>query len=118
MTKRKMLAIIIALTMCISICGCDVGANTVQETKSYSEQKEEIEETIIEREDRRPFIKRYDKYLTISSDETYFLFETKDKQVYLDFLEDLDEEIYEIVFIIIEHAYSRPTQYRITFTKQ
>ena len=75
--KRRIIVLLITLITIVTLCGCEVKTTTTQSIVGEV-QKEPTTEAIY---------------------GNYFLFETVDKQEYLNFLEDFDETKYEIVNI-------------------
>ena len=96
MTKRKFLAIIIALVTCASLlCACSSNQSVDEGQPSYSNE------------------------ITVSAEGSYFLFRTDSEKKYVDFLESLDRETYEIVDITIQATtYYRNDCFMVTYTKK
>lgn len=87
--RKWIIVLLIALITIIMLCGCE----TTMTTQSIRQeiQKEPVTEVVY---------------------GNYFLFETQNKQEYLNFLEDLDETKYEIVDISVNSYY---TYYYVTY---
>lgn len=96
MAKRKVLVIIIALVLSVSLCAFSSGKET-SEVKNVP----------------------YSKAITVSSGGTYFFFRSDSQKEYVDFLESLDKEKYEIVDITIQATtYYRNDCFMITYSEK
>lgn len=80
--KKRIIALLITLITIITLCGCET--STITQNVREEIQKEPVTEVVY---------------------GNYFLFETRDEQEYLNFLEDLDETKYEIVDISVNGHY-------------
>lgn len=129
-TTRKILAMIIALVMSVSLCAC---AECTADRGSTSAKSDDTE--IISKSDNMDVIlydtsrdgrtncyeystENYDYMysITTSSEGTYFFFSTKDAVAYVEFLERFDKDKYEIIDISVQvESY---TYYMITYTKK
>ena len=101
MAKRKILAIIIALAvvLSVSLCACSSEIKTTE-----SDDANDIS---------------YSEKITVSSGGSYYLFRTASPENYVDFLENLDKEKYEIIDITIQAAtYHRDDCFLITYTEK
>lgn len=99
MTKRKILAMIIALVMCVSLCACSSEEKTNNSggvgNASHSDE------------------------ITVSSEGSYFFFRTDSQNKYIDFLESLEKRKYEILDItILPTTYCRDDCFMITYTER
>ena len=133
-TTRKILAMIIALVMSVSLCACAEG--TADRGGSTSAKSDDTE--ITSKSDNMDVIldhtsddgrTNYYKYsssdyyyeysITTSSEGTYFFFSTRTEKAYVEFLESFDKDKYEI----IDRSVQAPTFkvdafYMITYTKK
>lgn len=87
--KKRIIALLIVFITIITLCGCET--STITQNVREEIQKEPVTEVVY---------------------GNYFLFETRDEQEYLNFLEDLDEAKYEIVDISV-NSYS--VYYYVTY---
>lgn len=99
MKRWKVLAIIIALVTGVTLlCAC----SSNQSNQSTDEGQPS-----------------YSREITISAEGSYFLYRTDSGKEYVDFLESLDKEMYEIVNITIQPTtYYREDCFMITYTKR
>ena len=81
--KRRIIVLLIVLLTIVTLCGCET--STITQNVREEIQKEPVTEVVY---------------------GNYFLFETEDKQEYLNFLEDFDEAKYEIVDISVNYHYT------------
>ncbi len=143
MTTRKILAMIIALVMSVSLCACAEGTADRGGTSTKSDDTA----TTSAKSDDTKIVSSYKKndgrttlyenhngggyssyYITTSSKGTYFLFYTYYETEYVDFLESLDKDKYEIINISVQSptieynsSYFQSTSYnvyKITYTKK
>ena len=132
-TTRKILAMIIALVMSVSLCAC---AECTADRGSTSAKSDDTE--IISKSDNMDVIlydtsrdgrtncyeystENYDYMysITTSSEGTYFFFATKSEEAYVEFLERLDKDKYEIIDISVQgESFKSYAYYMITDTKK
>ncbi len=132
-TTRKILAMIIALVMSVSLCAC---AECTADRGSTSAKSDDTE--IISKSDNMDVIlydtsrdgrtncyeystENYDYMysITTSSEGTYFFFATKSEEAYVEFLERLDKDKYEIIDISVQgESFKSYAYYMITYTKK
>lgn len=130
MTTRKILAMIIALVMSVSLCACaectaDRGSTSAKSDDTEITSKSDNMDVILDdtSDDGRTNYYKYsssDYYyeysITTSSEGTYFFFRTRYEDAYVEFLERLDKDKYEIIDISVQvESY---TYYMITYTKK
>lgn len=109
MTKRKILAISIALILGVSLGACS-SANESKEKKAvYPNRITKPKEGKGE----------YTDLITESEGGTYFFFYSNSPKEYVDFLESLDKDKYEIVDITVQgFTYKNEDCYMITYKKK
>ena len=132
-TTRKILAMIIALVMSVSLCAC---AECTADRCSTSAKSDDTE--IISKSDNMDVIlydtsrdgrtncyeystENYDYMysITTSSEGTYFFFATKSEEAYVEFLERFDKDKYEIIDISVQGpTFKVDAFYMITYTKK
>ena len=132
-TTRKILAMIIALVMSVSLCAC---AECTADRGSTSAKSDDTE--IISKSDNMDVIlydtsrdgrtncyeystENYDYMysITTSSEGTYFFFATKSEEAYVEFLERFDKDKYEIIDISVQGpTFKVDAFYMITYTKK
>lgn len=134
MTTRKILAMIIALVMSVSLCACAEGTADGGSASAKSDDTEITSESdnmdvILDdtSSDGRTNYYRYstknfsyyEYSITTSSEGTYFLFKTSYEPAYVDFLESLDKDKYEIIDISVQgQTFKTSDSYMITYTKK
>lgn len=133
MTTRKILAMIIALVMSVSLCACtectaDGGSTSAKSDDTEITSKSDNMDVILydTSSDGRTKCYKYStenyyhRYsITTSSEGTYFFFGTKDAVAYVEFLESLDKDKYEIIDISVQgRTFESYAYYMITYTKK
>lgn len=133
MTTRKILAMIIALVMSVSLCACaectaDRGSTSAKSDDTEITSKSDNMDVILydtSRDGRTNCYKysteNYDyRYsITTSSEGTYFFFSTKSEDAYVEFLERFDKDKYEIIDISVQApTFKVDAFYMITYTKK
>ena len=132
-TTRKILAMIIALVMSVSLCACaectaDRGSTSAKSDDTEIISKSDNMDVILydtSRDGRTNCYKysteNYDYwyYITTSSEGTYFFFSTKSEEAYVEFLERFDKDKYEIIDISVQgESFKSYAYYMITYTKK
>lgn len=133
MTTRKILAMIIALVMSVSLCACaectaDGGSTSAKSDDTEITSKSDNMDVILydtSRDGRTNCYKysteNYDyRYsITTSSEGTYFFFSTKSEDAYVEFLERFDKDKYEIIDISVQgQTFRSCAVFMITYTKK
>lgn len=133
MTTRKILAMIIALVMSVSLCACaectaDGGSTLAKSDDTEITSKSDNMDVILydtSRDGRTNYYEysteNYDYMysITTSSEGTYFFFSTKSEDAYVEFLERLDKDKYEIIDISVQgESFKSYASYMITYTKK
>lgn len=133
MTTRKILAMIIALVMSVSLCACaectaDRGSTSAKSDDTEITSKSDNMDVILydtSRDGRTNCYEysteNYDYMysITTSSEGTYFFFSTKSEDAYVEFLERLDKDKYEIIDISVQApTFKVDAFYMITYTKK
>ena len=133
MTTRKILAMIIALVMSVSLCACtegtaDRGSTSAKSDDTEITSKSDNMDVILydtSRDGRTNCYKysteNYDyRYsITTSSEGTYFFFSTKSEDAYVEFLERFDKDKYEIIDISVQGpTFESDAFFMITYTKK
>ena len=133
MTTRKILAMIIALVMSVSLCACaectaDRGSTSAKSDDTEITSKSDNMDVILydtSRDGRTNCYKysteNYDyRYsITTSSEGTYFFFSTKSEDAYVEFLERFDKDKYEIIDISVQGpTFETNAFFMITYTKK
>ena len=133
MTTRKILAMIIALVMSVSLCACaectaDRGSTSAKSDDTEITSKSDNMDVILydtSRDGRTNCYKysteNYDyRYsITTSSEGTYFFFSTKSEYAYVEFLERFDKDKYEIIDISVQGpTFETNAFFMITYTKK
>ena len=133
-TTRKILAMIIALVMSVSLCACaectaDGGSTSAKSDDTEITSKSDNMDVILydTSSDGRTNYYKYSKSnyyhyyysITTSSEGTYFFFSTEDEEAYVEFLERLDKDKYEIIDISVQgESFKSYASYMITYTKK
>lgn len=132
-TTRKILAMIIALVMSVSLCACaectaDGGSTSAKSDDTEITSKSDNMDVILydtSRDGRTNCYKysteNYDyRYsITTSSEGTYFFFSTKSEDAYVEFLERFDKDKYEIIDISVQgQTFRSCAVFMITYTKK
>lgn len=132
-TTRKILAMIIALVMSVSLCACaectaDGGSTSAKSDDTEIISKSDNMDVILydtSRDGRTNCYKysteNYDyRYsITTSSEGTYFFFSTKSEDAYVEFLERFDKDKYEIIDISVQgQTFRSCAVFMITYTKK
>lgn len=137
-TTRKILAMIIALVMSVSLCACaedtaDRGSNSAKSDDTEITSKSDNMDVILDdtsSDGRTNYYyykyssSGYDHYyyeysITTSSEGTYFFFSTEDEDAYVEFLERFDKDKYEIIDISVQgESFKSYASYMITYTKK
>ena len=133
MTTRKILAMIIALVMSVSLCACaectaDRGSTSAKSDDTEITSKSDNMDVILydtSRDGRTNCYKysteNYDyRYsITTSSEGTYFFFSTKSEDAYVEFLERFDKDKYEIIDISVQGpTFETNAFFMITYIKK
>ena len=133
MTTRKILAMIIALVMSVSLCACaectaDGGSTSAKSDDTEITSKSDNMDVILydtSRDGRTNCYEysteNYDYMysITTSSEGTYFFFSTKSKYAYVEFLERFDKDKYEIIDISVQgQTFRSCAVFMITYTKK
>ena len=133
MTTRKILAMIIALVMSVSLCACaectaDGGSTSAKSDDTEIISKSDNMDVILydtSRDGRTNYYEysteNYDYMysITTSSEGTYFFFSTKSEDAYVEFLERFDKDKYEIIDISVQGpTFKVDAFYMITYTKK
>ncbi|MBD9158515.1 MAG: hypothetical protein EGQ16_03450 [Clostridiales bacterium] len=133
MTTRKILAMIIALVMSVSLCACtedtaDRGSTSAKSDDTEITSKSDNMDVILDdtsRDGRTNCYKYstenydYRYYITTSSEGTYFFFSTKYEKAYVEFLERFDKDKYEIIDISVQGpTFESDAVFMITYTKK
>lgn len=133
MTTRKILAMIIALVMSVSLCACaectaDGGSTSAKSDDTEITSKSDNMDVILydtSRDGRTNYYEysteNYDYMysITTSSEGTYFFFSTKSEDAYVEFLERFDKDKYEIIDISVQGpTFKVDAFYMITYTKK
>ena len=133
MTTRKILAMIIALVMSVSLCACtegtaDRGSTSAKSDDTEITSKSDNMDVILydtSRDGRTNCYKysteNYDyRYsITTSSEGTYFFFSTRSEKAYVEFLERFDKDKYEIIDISVQGpTFETNAFFMITYTKK
>lgn len=133
MTTRKILAMIIALVMSVSLCACaectaDGGSTSAKSDDTEITSKSDNMDVILydtSRDGRTNYYEysteNYDYMysITTSSEGTYFFFSTKSEDAYVEFLERFDKDKYEIIDISVQgESFKSYASYMITYTKK
>ena len=134
--RRIILAMIIALVMCGLIGACtkgtaDRGSTSAKSDDTEITSKSDNMDVILDdtsRDGRTNYYKYsksnyyhyyYEYSITTSSEGTYFFFRTKDEDAYVEFLERLDKDKYEIIDISVQGpTFKVDAFYMITYTKK
>jgi hypothetical protein len=96
---KKIVGITLMLCIIITMCiGCTPKTQVATETKQVIAQKSEIKIKYLEGK-----LTDKDSQYNIVSKGKYFMFSCQSSDEYVMFLDELDESIYEIVNIQIEH---------------
>lgn len=132
-TTRKILAMIIALVMSVSLCACaectaDRGSTSAKSDDTEITSKSDNMDVILydtSRDGRTNCYEysteNYDYMysITTSSEGTYFFFSTKSEDAYVEFLERLDKDKYEIIDISVQGpTFETNAFFMITYTKK
>ena len=132
-TTRKILAMIIALVMSVSLCACaectaDRGSTSAKSDDTEITSKSDNMDVILydtSRDGRTNYYEysteNYDYMysITTSSEGTYFFFSTKSEDAYVEFLERFDKDKYEIIDISVQGpTFKVDAFYMITYTKK
>lgn len=132
-TTRKILAMIIALVMSVSLCACtectaDGGSTSAKSDDTEITSKSDNMDVILydTSDDGRTNCYKYSTenydywyYITTSSEGTYFFFSTKYEKAYVEFLESLDKDKYEIIDISVQGpTFESDAVFMITYTKK
>lgn len=132
-TTRKILAMIIALVMSVSLCACtegtaDGGSTSAKSDDTEITSKSDNMDVILDNtsDDGRTNYYKYStenygyRYsITTSSEGTYFFFSTNTEKAYVEFLERLDKDKYEIIDISVQgESFKSYAYYMITYTKK
>ena len=132
-TTRKILAMIIALVMSVSLCACaectaDRGSTSAKSDDTEITSKSDNMDVILydtSRDGRTNCYEysteNYDYMysITTSSEGTYFFFSTKSEDAYVEFLERFDKDKYEIIDISVQGpTFKVDAFYMITYTKK
>lgn len=132
-TTRKILAMIIALVMSVSLCACtectaDGGSTSAKSDDTEITSKSDNMDVILydtSGDGRTNYYKYsssdyYYKYsITTSSEGTYFFFSTNTEKAYVEFLERFDKDKYEIIDISVQgESFKSYASYMITYTKK
>ena len=132
-TTRKILAMIIALVMSVSLCACtectaDGGSTSAKSDDTEITSKSDNMDVILydTSDDGRTNYYKYsssDYYyeysITTSSEGTYFFFSTNYEDAYVEFLERLDKDKYEIIDISVQGwTIKSDAVFMITYTKK
>lgn len=132
-TTRKILAMIIALVMSVSLCACaegtaDRGSTSAKSDDTEITSKSDNMDVILDHTSRngrtncyKYSTENYDYmyYITTSSEGTYFFFSTNYEVAYVEFLERLDKDKYEIIDISVQgESFKSYASYMITYTKK
>ena len=132
-TTRKILAMIIALVMSVSLCACaectaDGGSTSAKSDDTEIISKSDNMDVILydtSRDGRTNYYEysteNYDYMysITTSSEGTYFFFSTKSEDAYVEFLERFDKDKYEIIDISVQGpTFKVDAFYMITYTKK
>lgn len=133
MTTRKILAMIIALVMSVSLCACaectaDGGSTSAKSDDTEITSKSDNMDVSLydtSRDGRTNCYEysteNYDYMysITTSSEGTYFFFSTKSKYAYVEFLERFDKDKYEIIDISVQgQTFRSCAVFMITYTKK
>lgn len=133
MTTRKILAMIIALVMSVSLCACaectaDGGSTSAKSDDTEITSKSDNMDVILydtSRDGRTNCYEysteNYDYMysITTSSEGTYFFFSTKSEDAYVEFLERFDKDKYEIIDISVQGpTFETHAVFMITYTKK
>lgn len=133
MTTRKILAMIIALVMSVSLCACaectaDRGSTSAKSDDTEITSKSDNMDVILydtSRDGRTNYYEysteNYDYMysITTSSEGTYFFFSTKSEDAYVEFLERFDKDKYEIIDISVQGpTFETHAVFMITYTKK
>ena len=133
MTTRKILAMIIALVMSVSLCACaectaDGGSTSAKSDDTEITSKSDNMDVILydtSRDGRTNYYEysteNYDYMysITTSSEGTYFFFSTKSEDAYVEFLERFDKDKYEIIDISVQgQTFRSHAVFMITYTKK
>lgn len=132
-TTRKILAMIIALVMSVSLCACaectaDGGSTSAKSDDTEITSKSDNMDVILydtSRDGRTNYYEysteNYDYMysITTSSEGTYFFFSTKSEDAYVEFLERFDKDKYEIIDISVQGpTFETHAVFMITYTKK
>ena len=132
-TTRKILAMIIALVMSVSLCACaectaDGGSTSAKSDDTEITSKSDNMDVILYDTSRDGRTNCYEystendyyRYsITTSSEGTYFFFSTKSEDAYVEFLERFDKDKYEIIDISVQGpTFKVDAFYMITYTKK
>lgn len=132
-TTRKILAMIIALVMSVSLCACaectaDRGSTSAKSDDTEITSKSDNMDVILydtSRDGRTNYYEysteNYDYMysITTSSEGTYFFFSTKSEDAYVEFLERFDKDKYEIIDISVQgQTFRSCAVFMITYTKK
>ncbi len=132
-TTRKILAMIIALVMSVSLCACaectaDRGSTSAKSDDTEITSKSDNMDVILydtSRDGRTNYYEysteNYDYMysITTSSEGTYFFFSTKSEDAYVEFLERFDKDKYEIIDISVQGpTFETHAVFMITYTKK
>lgn len=132
-TTRKILAMIIALVMSVSLCACaectaDRGSTSAKYDDTEITSKSDNMDVILydtSRDGRTNCYEysteNYDYMysITTSSEGTYFFFSTRYEEAYVEFLERFDKDKYEIIDISVQGpTFETNAFFMITYTKK
>ena len=131
--RRIILAMIIALVVSFLIGACtegtaDGGSASAKSDDTEITSKSDNMDVILDdtsKDGRTNYYKYsssdyyYEYSITTSSEGTYFFFRTKDEDAYVEFLERLDKDKYEIIDISVQgESFKSYAYYMITYTKK